>query len=134
LQFDDTKTAFDLDANAGLTAKLLGVLAGKDSVTNKTFVGAGINALDSGLSYPDLMQAALDAILGANFSNSAVANLLYTNLAGSAPSSADLGEIAGLIDNGTFTPVSLAIAAADHKLNAANIGLVGLSTAGIDFV
>ena len=134
LQFDDTKVAFDLGANAGLTAKLLGVVVGKNSVINKTFVGIGINALDSGSSYQDLMQVALNAVLGANYTNTAVANLLYTNLVGLAPSSADLNTIVNLIDAGTFTPVSLAIAASDHELNAINIGLTGLSTTGIDFV
>lgn len=134
LQFDDTKVAFDLDANAGSAAKLLGALAGKDAVTNKAFVGIGINALDSGTSYQDLMQVALNTVLGANFTNTAVVNLLYTNLTGAAPSSAALDPLVNLIDNGTFTPVSLAIAAADNELNAVNIGLIGLNTTGIDFI
>jgi len=134
LQFDNVKVAFDLDANAGLTAKLLGVLAGKDSVANPTFVGAGINVLDSGMSYSDLMSAALDAVLGSGFSNDAVATLLYTNLAGAAPSSADLSAIVALIEGGTFTPVTLAIAAADHELNTTNIDIVGLASTGIDYV
>jgi hypothetical protein len=110
LQFDDTKVAFDLDANAGSAAKLLGAVAGKDAVTNKAFVGIGINALDSGSSYQDLMQVALNTVLGVNYTNTAVVNLLYTNLVGVAPSSTDLGAIVSLIDNGSFSPVSLAIA------------------------
>jgi hypothetical protein len=134
LQFDDTKVAFDLDANAGSAAKLLGALAGKDAVTNKAFVGIGINALDSGSSYQDLMQVALNTVLGVSYTNTAVVNLLYTNLVDVALSSTDLGAIVSLIDNATFSPVSLAIAAADNELNAVNIGLIGLSTTGIDFI
>ncbi|MFT4863181.1 MAG: serralysin [Pseudohongiellaceae bacterium] len=134
LFFDDVKVAFDLDANAGLTAKLLGAVAGKDSIANKQFVGIGLNALDSGTSYSDLMQLALNVVLGSDFTNASLVNLLFNNLAGAAPSSSDLATFVGLIDNGTYTPVSLAILAADNEINTNNIGLVGLSSAGLEFI
>lgn len=134
LQFDNVKLAFDLDASAGFTAKLLGAIAGKNAIANKQYVGIGLGALDSGMSNEALMQLALDTVLGSNFENSAVVNLLFTNLAGAAPSAGDLATFTGLIDNGTYTPVSLAIAAADHELNTTNIGLVGLATTGLEFV
>ena len=134
LQFDNVKLAFDLDANAGFTAKLLGAVAGKDSLANQSYVGTGLNALDNGMSNEALMQLALDTVLGSNFENSAVVNLLFTNLAGAPPSEADLATYTGLLDNNTYTPVSLAIAAADHELNTTNIGLVGLATSGLEFV
>ncbi len=134
LHFDDVKVAFDLDANAGLTAKLLGAVAGKDSVANKGFVGIGLSVLDGGTSYSDLMQLALNTVLGADYSNESVVNLLFNNLAGAAPSAGDLATFVGLIDNGTFTPVSLAIVAADNEINTSNINLIGLSSAGLEFI
>ena len=134
IHFDDVKVAFDLDANAGLTAKLLGAVAGKDSIANKQFVGIGLSVLDGGTSYSDLMQLALNTVLGADFSNESVVNLLFNNLAGAAPSSSDLATFVGLIDNGNYTPVSLAILAADNEINTTNIGLIGLSTTGLEFI
>lgn len=134
LHFDDTKLAFDLDGNAGFTARLLGAIAGPDAVNNKEYVGIGINALDSGTSNADLMQLALDTVLGSNFTNEAVVNLLFNNLAGSPPSSADSATFVDLLDNGTYTPVSLGLAAAEHELNTNNIGLVGLASNGLEYV
>jgi len=134
LHFDDVKLAFDLDANAGLTAKLLGAVAGKDSIANKQFVGIGLSALDNGTSLPDLMQLALDTVLGTGFSNDAVVTLLFNNLAGAPPPAPDLATFVGLIDNGTYTPVSLAILASDNELNTNNINLIGLSTSGLEFI
>lgn len=134
LQFDDVNVAFDLDANAGFVAKLLGVMAGKASVANKQFVGLGLGALDGGSSNEALMQLALDAVLGANFTNGAVVDLLFTNLAGALPSAADRALFTGLIDNGTYTPLSLSMTAADHEVNTTNIGLIGLATTGLEFV
>lgn len=134
LHFEDVKVAFDLDGNAGLTAKLLGAIAGKDSIANKQFVGIGLSLLDSGTPYADLMQLALNTVLGSGFSNQAVVNLLFNNLAGVTPSSADLATFVGLIDNGTYTPASLAVLAADNELNTTNIGLVGLNSTGLEFI
>jgi serralysin len=134
LQFDDVKVAFDLDGNAGLTAKLLGAVAGKESVANKGFVGIGLSVLDGGTSYSDLMQIALNTVLGTEFTNESVVSLLFNNLAGAAPSAGDLATFVGLIDNGTFTPVTLAILAADNEINTNNINLIGLSSAGLEFI
>ncbi len=133
LIFDNVKLAFDVDGNADFTAKLLGAVAGKDAVSNQQYVGIGLSALDSGTSNEALMQLALDTVLGSNFSNADLVNLLFNNLAGALPSANDLATFTGLIDNGTYTPVSLAIAAADHDLNTTNIGLVGLATTGIEY-
>lgn len=133
IHFDDAKLAFDLDGNAGFTARLLGAIAGPSAISNTEWVGIGINALDSGTSSADLMQLALDTVLGSGYSNEAVVNLLFNNLAGAPPSAADSATFVGLLDNGTYTPVSLGIAAAEHELNSNNIGLVGLVTNGIEY-
>jgi hypothetical protein len=133
LHFSDVKLAFDLDSDAGFIAKLLGTLAGKDAVANKEFVGIGLRALENS-TQEGLMGLALDAVLGANYTSGAVIDMLFTNLAGTLPSAVDRALYAGQIDDGTFTAVSLSIAAAETDLNAANIGLVGLATTGLEFV
>ena len=133
LHFSDVRLAFDLDSDAGFIAKLLGVLAGKDAVANKEFVGIGLKALE-GSTQEGLMGAALDAVLGPNYTSGSVIDMLFLNVAGVQPSDAQRTLYAGQIDDGTFSAVSLSIAVAETDLNATNIGLVGLATTGLEFI
>lgn len=86
------------------------------------------------MSYQDLMQLALDARLGTGASHEAVVTLLYTNVTGGAPPPDALAFFTKLLDNGTYTPASLGVMAAETPQNAINIDLVGLSEVGIGFV
>ena len=97
-------------------------------------MGIGLQLLDDGVSAESLMSSALTAVLGQAPANSAVVNLLYTNLAGVAPGASELASFTTLLDQGTMTQVSLALAASEHALNLANIGLVGLASSGLEFL
>ena len=99
--FSDKKLA--LDGNAGLVAKLLGTVFGKDAVKVPEYVGIGLNLIDGGMSYSELMQLALNERLGAGFTNEAEVDLLFTNLAGSLPSATERATFAGAIAAGQFT-------------------------------
>jgi hypothetical protein len=134
LQFTNTNVALDLDGNAGKTAKLLGAILGAEGVSNKVYVGAGLYFLDSGMTYEELMQVALDVVLGANPSSSSVVDLLWTNIVGPPTAADNLGQYSALIDNGTYTAAELAVVAADHSLNTTNIDLIGLSASGIEYI
>ena len=134
LQFSDMKVAFDLDGFAGITAKILGAVFGRESVANLQYVGIGLGLLDGGTSYFDLMQLAINARLGANANAEAVVNLLYTNVVGVAPGSADLELYTGLINSGAYSATTLGILAADTSLNIANVGLVGLAQTGLEYM
>ena len=46
LKFSDTKVALDIGGNAGSTAKILGAVFGRASLTNKDYVGIGLGLLD----------------------------------------------------------------------------------------
>jgi hypothetical protein len=134
LKFNDKHIALDLDGNAGKTIKLLGLLLGKDQATNKTYLGIGLKLLDDGMTYEELMQVALDVVLGANPSSSSVLDLLWTNIVGPPTPADDLGQYSALIDNGTYSVAGLAVAAADHNLNTTNIDLIGLSQTGVEYL
>jgi len=86
------------------------------------------------MTYEELMQAALDVVLGANASSSSVVDLLWTNIVGPPIPADNLPQYSALIDNGTYTAAELAVAAADHSLNTTNIDLIGLSTLGIEYI
>jgi hypothetical protein len=131
LQFTNTSVAIDLNGNAGTTAKILGAVFGKDSVSNKSYVGIGIYFLDSGWTYDNLAGLALEAA-GAK-TNDQIVSLLWTNVIGTKPTTADKQPYIALLENG-MTAGALAHLAADTALNTSNINLVGLLQTGIEYI
>jgi hypothetical protein len=127
--FSDKKLAFD--TNASQVAKLLGAVFGKTAVTNKEFVGIGLNLMDSGMSYTDLCGLAL-SVTGKTEPGDIV-DLLYTNIKGVKPSAGDKALFVQMLKSGV-APGDLVRLAADTSLNETNINLIGLVTTGIEFV
>lgn len=134
LWFADRKLAIDFGpgGHAEITARILGAVFGPAAVANAEYAGIGLTLLDAGFDYASLMQLALDARLGAGFSNEQMVALLLGNL-GVAPDPGLVAEFSGLIVSGVFTQVSLAMFAADHPLNTDRIGLAGLEQSGLEY-
>jgi uncharacterized protein (TIGR01370 family) len=84
IQFTDVSIAIDLNGNAGITAKILGAVFGKESLSNRNYVGIGLHFLDAGWTYDNLAGLALDAA-GAK-TNDQIVSLLWTNVIGTKPS------------------------------------------------
>lgn len=122
--------ALDLDSNAGVTAKILGAVFGKELVINKSYVGIGLHFLDSGWTYDNLAGLALDTA-GVK-TNDQIVSLLWTNVIGTKPTTMDKAPYIALLENG-MTPGALAHLAADSSLNTTNINLVGLLQTGIEY-
>ena len=131
LKFKDKFIAIDLDGNAGTTAKILGAVFGKESVSNKSYVGIGLNFLDTGWTYDNLAGLALDAA-GAK-TNDQIVSLLWTNVIGFKPTSADKQPFIAMLENG-MSAGALAHLAADTSFNTTNINLVGLAQTGIEYI
>jgi hypothetical protein len=131
LVFSDAYLAIDLDGHAGVAAKILGAIFGKQSLTNKSYVGIGLHFLDAGWTYDNLAALALD-VAGAK-TNDQIVSLLWANVIGSKPTAADKAPLIGLLENG-MTAGALAQLAADSSFNTANINLVGLAQTGIEYI
>ncbi|MFM9993653.1 MAG: hypothetical protein ACKVOY_19705, partial [Burkholderiaceae bacterium] len=131
LQFNDVRLAVDINTNAGITAKILGAIFGKESLTNKSYVGIGLSFLDSGWTYDNLAALALDAA-GAK-TNDQIVSLLWTNVIGSKPTAADKAPYISLLEKG-MSAGALAHLAADSSFNTTNINLVGLAQTGIEYL
>ena len=131
LNFSNKYIAIDLDGNAGTTAKILGAVFGKDSASNKNYVGIGLHFLDAGWSYDNLAGLALDAA-GAK-TNDQIVSLLWTNVIGTKPTAADKQPFIALLENG-MSAGALAHLAADTSFNTTNINLVGLAQTGIEYI
>lgn len=134
LRFADVSVAFDLDGAAGHVARVIGALFGPAAVANPRYASIGLALADGGLDLRALTAYALEAGFGRTPEPAAVVQALYTNLAGAPPSPADLAYWVGTISSGQYTPLSLAVFAAEHPLNAAAIDLVGLTQAGLPYL
>lgn len=131
LQFQDISLAIDIDGNAGKVAKILGSVFGVDALSNKEYVGIGLNLLDEGMSYADLSALALKAAGASTFEEIIIK--LYTNVVGVAPTVDEKFPFVALLENGA-TIGELGMIAGDSDLNISNIDLIGLSQTGIEFI
>lgn len=133
ISFDNTNLALDMSGNAGVVAKTLGAVYGKDAITNTEFAGIGLLQLDNGMDFESLMDIALTARLGADYSDAELINLLYSNVVGEAPDQAEFDAYQDLLDSGQMNHAQLGLLAAEHELNAVNVDLVGLAESGLAY-
>ncbi len=142
LTFTDTSVALDIHGSAGGTARIIGAIFGTQFLSNKDFVGIGIQLLDGGMPFADLVALATSidlfkSLAGSSngvVSNMQFVNLIYQNITGAAPSTTELATYVGLLDRGDYTQSALAVLACNSEVNAQHIDLVGLSHTGIEFV
>ena len=132
IQLSETNLAIDFDGSAGQTAKTLAAVIGEEGLSNKEYVGIGLQLFDAGQSLATVCELALTAV-GAT-TNEAVVNLLYTNLYGEAPTADVAQPFIDALNNGGFTKGSLAAAAAELTDDLGVIDLVGLAETGIEYV
>ena len=79
------------------------------------------------------LQAALDAVFGQNPSGATLVNHFYGTLTGQSAPQSLIEQYGSLVDNGSLSPVSLAMQVAENELNLQNIDFVGLATTGIEY-
>jgi len=130
--------ALDLEGSAGSVVKIVGALFGAERVSESALIGIGLSLMDGGLTYPELVAAAVGSSLLAqqagSHGNADFVNLVYRNLVGLAPTDAERGYYQGLLDTGAFTQASLAMLACDSALNLANVDLTGLVATGVAYL
>ena len=132
LQFSDVHVALGLDFIAGPVVKLLGAVFGREAIHNKEYVGIGLSLVDSGMySYHRLATLAVE--MSGKSSPADVVTLLWTNLVGSTPSAAEAAPYIAMLDEG-WGVGTLAMLAAEHPLNLANIDLAGLAQTGLEYI
>ncbi len=131
LCFADKNLALDLDGNAGKVAKVLGAVFGKTALTNKEYVGIGLDLIDGGMGYQDL--AALAVSVTKKTTSTDICTVLWTNVIGKAPA-ADITPFKAMLDSGEISVGALTTLAADTSYNTINIDLVGLSQTGLEYV
>ena len=131
LVFSDTKKAFDLSGSAGQTAKTIAAVLGVAGLSNKEYMGVGLQLFDAGQSLDKVCEAALKAV-GVT-TNEAAVNLLYKNLYGESPSTELAKPYVEALNAGQYTQGFLAAAAAELTDDLGVINLVGLAETGIEY-
>lgn len=134
LQFaDGTKIALDLSAtgNAGHVVELIGAAFATSFLTNKLYVGIGLQLFDSGNTMMQVAQLCIGLVSAPD--NTSFVSTVWKNVVGSTIDQANLHTFVGLLDNHTFTQASLLAAAAEMAANQQHVNLVGLQQTGIEY-
>lgn len=132
--FEDVNLAIDLDGNAGIAVKTLGAFLGAESATDANLVGYVLNLLDDGMSYDELLQAAVTEVFGENPTGTELVSHFYNTLVGGLAPDEIVSQYAGLVDSGELSAAGLAKLVADNEINTTNIDLVGLSSTGVEYL
>ena len=130
---DGSGLALDLGngGHARQVAEILGAVFGPASIqAHPDYVGIGLNALDNGMSVSQLSALALQTA-GAT-SNTAIVDLLYTNILGVAPTAAQAAPFIAMLKNG-MSAGALTAAAEASPINDIHINLVGFQKTGIHY-
>lgn len=135
LVFSDTKLAFDLDGHAGVAAKTLGLVFGKDAAYVPQYVGICLDYLDNKkMTSEQLMHEALSIRLGADAqSPERVVSFLYEQLTGAAPTAAERDNFVGWITQGRYSVDGLAVFASELDLNPVAAQLTGMASLGLAY-
>ena len=142
VHFSDSKVALDLEGNAGFVAKTMGAIFGSDIVTNKAYIGAGLSLLeDHGISnnqwidivltFAGYTEAGYGSVDKAN--SSLLATLFMNGFGMSIPAELSASLVTGL-NEGAFTVVDAVNVVAEQDYNKTQIGLVGLTSTGIEYL
>ena len=110
----------------------MAAVIGEDGLSNKEYVGIGLELFDAGQSLAAVCELALTAV-GAT-TNEEVVNLLYTNLYGEVPTTEVAQPFIDALNNGEYSKGVLASAAAELTDDLGVIDLVGLAETGIEYV
>ena len=136
LEFADHAVALDLEGNAGAAVRLLAAAKGADALNDRALVGELIAYVDAhgaqGLARDAQANGILDALAGGDSLEALIA-LLYQNVAGQAPSDADMQWALELAQAQQWERADVLLYAAELPQTAALIGLPTLAVQGIAY-
>lgn len=109
--FSDIYVALDVtaDGNAG---QAYGLVSAVFNTVSTGLLGQWLAAFDAGQNMTQVAQSILDYYVPTGVSSEALVGLLYNNIVGSAPDSATLSGLVGLINSGQYTQASFMAAVA----------------------
>lgn len=133
VRFADKGLALDLSGNAGVVARTLGAVFGREAIRNEAYAGIGLGLADAGMTPDGLMQLALD-VARPGASHAAIVDLLYTNVVGVAPTTAEAEPYVAMLQSREATAASLGVMASETAYNLANIQFTGLAQTGLAYL
>ena len=134
LSFTDFNLALDTQAtsSAGKAALLAGAVFGASFARDTQVLGALITMFDAPfMTDAQVANFALNVLLGDNPNFKTLVDMLYQNVTGALPNSAESASYVKLLEAGFYSPATLALFAANHDMNKINIGFVGIADSGL---
>ncbi len=134
LHLKDVSIALDTQGTAGQVAGLLAVTLGTDALSHQGLAGAGLAALDAGMSVQALGEIAMDFVQtqqGHAFTAQETVQWLWTHATGSAGSAQQLQPLVQQLQSGQIDTGDLVNAAAQFALAQPSVELVGVLDAGL---
>ena len=87
------------------------------ALANANYIGIGLQYLDTGGTYEELMMLALSTVFGETPNSRTVVSTFYQNLTGQIAPEGVVTSYANLLDNGDLTILSLSLQVADNEIN-----------------
>ncbi|MCY3689907.1 MAG: hypothetical protein OXG90_13150 [Gammaproteobacteria bacterium] len=134
ISFADINLAFDFKGNAGRAVKTIGAFLGADGIRDSGLVGYVLNLLDNGMPYVELLQTAIETVFGQDPDGPAMVRYFFEALTGQQAPEDIVNDLGGMVGSGGVSALELAMLAADHELNLANIDFVGLAASGVEYL
>ena len=142
LQFSNTKLALDMGVtqSGGETVLLIGAVLGNSALTDKALVGQLLSIFDTGINMLDISNTIMGLDIWGALANSGhatasktqIASYLLTTVNGYAP---DATTLSTAVYSLNYDPVGTFLAhLAVSTANQSQVGLVGLSQTGLEFV
>ncbi|MRD49151.1 hypothetical protein GHT07_17890 [Caenimonas koreensis DSM 17982] len=135
--FSNISVAYDIDGNAGIAAKVVGVMFGAAALADEVLVGQYLAMLDSGMSYEQVVGAAADsarfaAEAGGN-SNAQFVDRVFINLVGAPPTPELHDQYVAILNLPGYSQGYLGSLAGDTIYNLNNVNLTGLAQTGLEY-
>lgn len=139
LAFADQHLSLDLGPNehGAQVAQIIRGLFGTATLSNRDYVGIGLQLLDAGMDYQSLVQLAVNtdafAQLAGSHSNRDFVHLVYRNVVGVEPSADEWAYYTQWLDSGVHSQATLGTLACQLALNTESLDLVGLAATGLAY-
>ena len=137
LSFSNISVAYDIGGNAGVAAKVVGVMFGATALQDEALVGQYLAMLDAGMTEEAVVgAAAASARFGAEaggHGNAQFVDHVFFNLVGIHPSAQVAQPYIDLLQTPGYSQGYLGMLAAETSYNLANVNLTGLAQSGLEY-
>lgn len=133
IKYSDKYVAYDIQSSAGDAMELIYAMAGETYIADKGIRGLVIQLLDSASDRNEVVKFAATEVLGPNYSNSSLISTVIKNVYDIDGTDQILNLITAMNEANSMTAEDFFWVAAESAVNHANIDIIGLQSAGVEY-